>query len=384
MWGRMRSRANPKNESIPLKEKLDWLRLSRTEHVGPVTFYRLIEAYGSASEALNALPELARRGGRKNPLKAPAISQIEKEYEILRKTGGDIIIAAEDTYPSALAATDDAPPVISVLGNTELMKKPCIAMVGARNASLNGRKFAEKLARDLGEHGQTVVSGLARGIDTAAHAGSLQTGTIAVVAGGIDVVYPEENKDLYKEITECGLVIAESPLGQQPFAQSFPRRNRIVSGLSKGVIVVEATFKSGSLITARLAGEQGRDVFAVPGHPFDPRAQGPNHLIRDGATLVRSAEDVLEALTSFSGHVLREPANTENVFSGTALKESEVPQNAQENILEHLSFTPLAVDELIRACHLTIPVVQTILLELELAGRVKRHPGGRISLLQEE
>lgn len=371
------------NEPLSEAEKLAWLRLARTDNVGPITFYRLIEAYGTALKALEALPELSRRGGRKKPLKAPEISLVEKEYQALQKLGGDIITATEEAYPLPLAATDDAPPVISVLGRTELMQQSCIAMVGARNASLNGRKFTSKLARNLGEQNQVIVSGMARGIDTAAHEGALETGTIAVVAGGIDIIYPDENTNLYEQIKEQGLVIAESPLSQKPFAQSFPRRNRIVSGLSKGTIVVESTMRSGSLITARLAGEQSRDVFAVPGSPLDPRAQGPNHLIRQGATLIRNAEDVLETLNNFSGQVLREAPPPQETLHPGILEETELPQNVQEIIIEHLSFTPLPVDELIRACHLTIPVVQTVLLELELAGRIKRLPGGKVSLLQE-
>lgn len=372
------------NEALPEKEKLAWLRLSRTENIGPVTFFRLVDGYGSASKALEILPELSKRGGRKKPLSPAPLSSAEKEYAALRKIGGEIITAACPEYPLALAATDDAPPVISVLGNTDLMKRSCIAMVGARNASLNGRKFAERLARDLGTQNQAVVSGLARGIDTAAHNGALETGTIAVVAGGIDVIYPEENAGLYEEIKKRGLVIAESPLGQKPFAQSFPRRNRIVSGLSKGVIVIEATMKSGSLITARLAGEQGRDVFAVPGHPLDPRAAGPNHLLRDGATLTRNARDILETLSNFTGHYLHEPKAANQSLEAPGLLEEETPQNAQEIILSHLSFNTVSVDELLRSCELSIPVVQTILLELELAGRIKRTPGNRVSLTQED
>ncbi|MGB4107281.1 MAG: DNA-processing protein DprA [Alphaproteobacteria bacterium] len=374
-------------ETVPISDKLDWMRLARTENVGPITFYRLVEAYGSPGRALERLPELSRRGGRAKPLKAPDVSAIEKEYEALQKLGGDIVTAGEEAYPLALAAIDDAPPVISVLGDITLAANCCVAVVGARNASLNGRKFAEKLARELGESGQTVVSGLARGIDTAAHTGSLSSGTIAVVAGGIDIVYPEENKKLYEDIKERGLIIAETPLGVPPIAQSFPRRNRIVSGLSKGVVVVEATMRSGSLITARMAGEQGRDVYAVPGHPFDPRAQGSNHLIREGATLVRGAEDIIEAIRSFSGHTMREPKQPEprfpGPFQGPPDRDAERPENAADIVFGHLSFTPLAVDELIRTCHLSISVVQMALLEMELAGRVKRYPGNRVSLIQE-
>ena len=373
-------------EPLNDQEKLNWLRLSRTENVGPITCYRLIERFGSAGEALNALPELAKRGGRKKPLIAPTMEMIEREYKSLSKLGGNIVTAACEDYPLALGACDDAPPVLSYFGDINLAKKSCVAMVGARNASLNGRKMAEKLAQDLEARDQVIVSGLARGIDTAAHKGALSKGSIAVVAGGIDVVYPEENQGLYEEIKERGLIFAESPLGQKPFAQSFPRRNRIVSGLSKACIVVEATMRSGSLITARLAGEQGRDVMAVPGSPLDPRAHGPNHLIREGATLVRNADDVLETILNFSGHYLHEPSGVkpfeivphanENTFE-------EPSENAHDLVLDNLSFTPVTVDELLRACHMSIPVMQTVLLDLELAGRVKRLAGNRICLLEE-
>lgn len=371
------------NHPLSENEKLDWLRLSRTENVGPITFYRLVERYGSAGEALEALPELSKRGGRKKPLKAPPESEVQKEYDALRNMGGEIVTAACEIYPLALGAIDDAPPVLSYFGDIKLANRNCIALVGARNASLNGRKFAEKLARELGEREQTIASGLARGIDTAAHHGSLESGTVAVVAGGIDVVYPQENTALFEQIKERGLVLAESPLGATPQARHFPKRNRIVSGLSRACVVVEATMRSGSLITARMAGEQGRDVMAVPGHPLDPRAQGPNHLIREGATLVRNADDILEIIRNFTGNTLREPLQPVYSYTATPANDDDVPQNAQETVLENLSFSPVALDELLRSCHLTIPVLQTVLLELELAGRIKREPGGRVSLLQE-
>jgi len=372
------------SRALSAEEKLDWLRLSRTENVGPITFYRLVERYGSVGEALAALPELSKRGGRKKPLKAPDPSFVEKEYESLRNLGGEIVTAACENYPLALGATDDAPPVLSYFGDIKLANKNVIAIVGARNASLNGRKFAERLAGELGAQEQTVVSGLARGIDTAAHKGSLNSGTIAVVAGGIDVVYPQENTALFEEIKERGLVIAESPLGVSPVARHFPKRNRIVSGLSRACVVVEATMRSGSLITARMAGEQGRDVMALPGHPLDPRAQGPNHLIREGATLIRNADDILEIIRDFSGTALREPLKPVQSFTAAPANDEDVPQNAQETVLENLSFTAIALDELIRSCHLTIPVLQTVLLELELAGRIKREAGGRVALLQND
>jgi DNA processing protein len=372
------------SETQPLAEKLAWLRLIRTDNVGPITFYRLMERFGSAQAALDALPELSKKGGGKKELKVPPLGVIEKEYEMLTRHGGDIVTVTDEAYPLALSACEDAPPVLSVIGRKELMNSRCVGMVGARNASFNGRKFAAKLASDLGGAGFTVVSGLARGIDTAAHQGSVSTGTIAVVAGGIDVVYPEENRALYEKISQEGLIIAESPFGFSPRPQDFPRRNRIVSGISEGVVVVEASLRSGSLITARLAAEQGRDVFAVPGFPLDPRAQGPNKLIRDGAALIESAADIVEALDSFSSKSMRE-----NNFSGFAYEGSEDldfiepsdPETARQMLLENLSYNPIAVDELILTCHLTIPVVQTLLLEMELAGRLKRHPGGKVSLV---
>lgn len=381
-----------------LQEKLAWLRLSRTENVGPITFYKFIECYGSAQKALEAIPELAVRGGRKKPLKVPPLAAIEQEYERLAKVGGFILCAFEDRYPLALSALEDAPPVISVLGNADLLDRQSIAIVGSRNASLNGRKFAEILARDLGQAGQVISSGLARGIDTAAHYGALDTGTMAVVAGGIDVIYPQENRGLYEEIAEKGLIIAESPLGMPPRAQDFPRRNRIVSGLSAGVIVVEANMRSGSLITARLAGEQGRDVYAVPGHPMDPRAQGTNKLIRDGAVLIRDAGDVLDGLQNFSGlggfrdnarQIFPQydewPAFNEHMEEDLtdAVPDANSFDAARADILSTLSYTPTELDELIRHTGISIPLAQTVLLELELAGHVQRLTGNRIVLLRQ-
>ena len=378
------------NHSIDLSEdeRLNWLALIRTDNIGPITFYQLIERFGSAGEALKALPELSKRGGRKKPLSAPSERQVMAEYKALQKRGGHLIAVKDAAYPLALSAIDDAPPVLSVLGNPSLLNRSCIGIVGARNASLNGRKFAAKLARDLGTREQVVTSGMARGIDTAAHQGSLNSGTIAVVAGGVDVVYPEENQKLYDEIIEKGAVIAESAFGAKPYAAAFPRRNRIVSGLSAAVIVVEAGVRSGSLITARMAGEQGRDIMAVPGSPIDPRAQGPNHLIREGATLVRNADDVLEIITNFSGKGFREPAiQAQSFFHEPIEIDVSYPENqresVQEKILSNLSFTPINVDELVRACHVTISELQLILMELELAGRIKRLSGNKITLIKQ-
>jgi DNA processing protein len=374
------SQPSLQNKPLSLSEKLNWLRLCRTENVGPITFYRLVERYASASQALEALPELSRRGGRKKPLVAPKMDVIEAEYETLQKNGGDIVTAMCPEYPLALSAIDDAPPILSYLGDIRLAQQSCLGMVGARNASLNGKKLASRLAADLGKQDQIIVSGLARGIDTAAHTGALERGTIAVVAGGIDIVYPPENQGLFEQIREKGLILAESKLGQQPFAASFPRRNRIVSGLSKAVIVVEATMRSGSLITARMAGEQGRDVMAVPGSPIDPRAQGPNHLIREGATLIRDASDIMEIIRSFSGTGMREPLYSVPYHLGPSEIIEDVSEKTKNEVIDQLSYSPIAVDELIRSCQLSIPALQTILLELELAGRVQRLPGNAVSL----
>ncbi len=361
-------------------EKIAWLRLIRTENVGPITFYQLIENFGTAQKAIEALPSLSRNGGRLKNLKVSDAGAAIAEMEALEKLGGTMVFAAEKAYPLSLAATEDAPPIISVLGNKGLLNCPSIGIVGARNASLNGKKFAEKISRELGEGGQIVVSGLARGIDASAHTGALSFGTVAAVAGGVDVIYPPENTKLYEQIKFEGCIVAESPLGMEPMAKHFPKRNRIISGLSSGVVVIEATLKSGSLITARLAAEQGRDVYAIPGHPFDPRAGGPNKLIQDGATLVQNASDILENIRTFSAvrPVLSEPVQRE--WSGEDLSEKDA-ETVRDIILQNISSTPVTVDELVRSCHLTIPAVQMVLLELELAGRIQRLPANRIVLI---
>ncbi len=377
---------NNSSALLSFDEKLDWLQLIRTENVGPITFYKLIERYGSARDALKALPELSKKGGRKKPLVTPDRKYVEQEVEKLHKLDGDIVCAHEAAYPLALAATDDAPPVLSYIGDINLVRAPCIAMVGARNASLNGKKFATKIAKELGQSGQIIVSGLARGIDTSAHQGALDTGTIAVVAGGIDVIYPRENTELYEQIKQKGLILAESPLGMEPIARHFPKRNRIVSGLSTGVVVVEATIKSGSLITARMAGEQGRDVYAIPGYPQDPRAAGPNKLIQDGATLVTKTQDILNAVNDFSGgNIMKDSGFQHSPLYDDFANDStpETTQNVQELLLENLSQMPVGVDELARTCHLSIPILQSALLEMELAGRLQRLSGNRVVLLDE-
>lgn len=278
------------------RERRDRLRLIRSESVGPVTWRRLVDRFGSAGRAIAALPDLARRGGRTAPLMIPSADDVDRELAELARLGARLLVLGDADYPPALAAIEDAPPTLAVRGNVELLARRSLAIVGSRNASISGRRLAETLAADLGRAGLVVVSGMARGIDAAAHRGALPTGTVAVVAGGIDVVYPPENASLYEAIAMAGAVVAESPPGVQPLARHFPRRNRIIAGLSAGVLVVEAALHSGSLITARLALEQNRDVFAVPGSPLDPRSRGGNDLIRQGGVLTESADDVLSTL----------------------------------------------------------------------------------------
>lgn len=362
-------------------EKLDWIRLVRSEGVGPVTFFHLVRFYGGAAKALAALPELARRSGRKAPIRLGTEKDAERELIAVKRAGAELLAWLEPAYPVPLAAIEDAPPLITVRGNVSLLSRRNIALVGARNASANGRAFAERIARDLGRAAFVVTSGLARGIDAAAHKGALETGTVAVLAGGIDICYPPEHRTLYDAIAAQGALVAELPPGTEPLARHFPRRNRVISGLSEGVVVVEAALRSGSLITARLAGEQGRDVFAVPGSPLDPRCHGSNNLIRQGAALTESAEDVLRGLGGRS--LVPERAE--------ALGESELPppmppaeadsDKARTLLIERLSPSPTAVDELVRQTELPPALVASALLELELAGRIERHPGNRVARL---
>jgi DNA processing protein len=360
-------------------ERLDWLRLSRTEQIGPVTFYALLARYGSAAAALEALPGLARRGGRTRALAVCPRGIAEQELAALDRLGGRLLAWGEPDYPKPLEAVEDAPPLIAVLGDAALLQRRTVAIVGARNASASGCRFARDIAGELGRRGLAVASGLARGIDAAAHQGALAAGTVAVVAGGADVVYPEENRALYRAIVEegGGAVVAEAPLGMVPQARHFPRRNRIISGLSLGVVVVEAAARSGSLITARCAAEQGREVFAVPGSPLDPRCRGTNDLIRNGATLTESADDVVPQLGG--APPTRLPDRRATLFESAPAAEP-AGDEGRRAVLDRLGPTPVPVDELVRQCHLSPAAVATILLELELAGRLDRHPGNQVSL----
>ena len=371
-------------------ERLDALRLARTENVGPITFRRLVDRFGSAGAALLALPDLACRGGRARPLKPFPREAAERELAALDSLGARLLMVTEPGYPQALAALDDAPPVLSVHGDAGMLDRRAIAIVGARNASANGRRLATDLARELAQAGLVVVSGLARGIDAAAHRGALAqagaAGTIAVVAGGVDIAYPPENAELQREIAGHGAVVAELPPGTVPQARHFPRRNRLVSGLALGVVVVEAAPRSGSLITARFALEQGREVFAVPGSPLDPRCRGSNNLIREGATLTETAADVLQVLEDMGGKRIA-PARPAALAEDAAPDEAEAGDTgidaARREVLGQLGPTPTAVDELIRQTALPPALVRTALLEFELAGRLDRLAGDRVALIAE-
>jgi len=364
------------------QQRLDWLRLIRSENVGPSTFIDLINYFGTASAALEALPDLAERGKGKRPIRVKAADEAESELQALRRLGGDVICRGEPDYPTSLRATEGGPPVISILGSPETLARPSVAFVGARNASLAGTKFTAKLASDVAQSGFVIVSGLARGVDAAAHRAGLEGGTIAVFAGGLDNIYPPENDGLAHQIVEQGgSLVAEMPLGWQARAQDFPRRNRIVAGLGLGLVVVEAARRSGSLISARLANEYGRTVFAVPGSPLDPRSEGTNHLIQQGATLITSADDVVSALNptlidpSQSGYSLLEGANE------AFMDRNEPSENDRERLLSALDHTPMDLDEIMRFAELDPAKTQLLVLELELAGRVERHARNRISLV---
>jgi DNA processing protein len=357
-------------------ERRDWLRLIGSENVGPISFFELLRHYGSAAAALEALPELVRRGGSKR-LRIGDAAAVEREIEAAGRARVAILTYPDPAYPALLRAIPDPPPVLYARGHAGLLGRDAVAVVGARNASASGVRFARGLAQKIGEADYVVASGLARGIDTAAHRGALATGTIAVIAGGVDVVYPPENQALYDDIVGAGLAVSEMPLGTVATARHFPRRNRLISGLSLGVVVVEAAPRSGSLITARMAAEQGREVFAVPGSPLDPRARGANGLIRQGAQLTESADDVLDGLARMRGQRIAEPppeAPPRRTPDVSGL------DDARGRLQPLLGPTPVEVDELIRQAELTPQAVITILLELDLAGRLDRHPGNRVSL----
>ena len=371
---------------------LDQLRLARTEGVGPVSYRRLIARYGSATAALEALPALASSGGRASPPMVPSPDDAERELHELHRMGARLLFAGDPDYPPLVALLDDAPAALSVLGDVALLAAPSVAVVGGRNASANGQRMAESLSTELARS-LVVVSGMARGIDAAAHGGAMQTGrTVAAVAGGLDVPYPPEHAALQNRIAQSGAVVTEAPLGTTAQARHFPRRNRIIAGLALGVVVVEAALRSGSLITARLAQEAGRELFAVPGSPLDPRSRGGNDLIRQGAHLTESAQDVLENLPD---HPSRQGLARVPLFArGGAPGLADPPQDwceptesaadlarARHQVIDLLGTSPTAVDDVVRRCQFSAAAVMAVLLELELAGRIETLPGARVALL---
>ncbi|ESZ56729.1 DNA-processing protein DprA [Mesorhizobium sp. C120A] len=362
------------------RQRLSWLRLIRTQNVGPASFRELINRFGSAEAALEMLPELMISGGAKRIMRIPSVEEAEAELDAASENGARFVGIGEADYPPMLKNMDNPPPLIAVKGEAAVFRLPAVAIVGARNASLAGIKMARMLAANLGRDGYVIVSGLARGIDTAAHQGSLSTGTVGVLAGGLDVPYPPENIGLCDDIAERGgAVISEMPFGWQPRAQDFPRRNRLVAGAALGLVVIEAAQRSGSLISARLAGEMGRLVFAVPGSPLDPRCAGSNGLLKDGATLVTEAADVSGAIAPLAGTRTRSIAPPEKApdFSATP----PPGEDERSGVLEVLGPTPVGVDEIIRHTGLNAAQVSMVLLELDLAGRIERHAGGNVSLV---
>lgn len=354
-------------------QRLHKLRLLRTANVGPVTYRQLLARFGTAAAAIEALPNLAARAGRRD-LRPADPKLAERELAAIERLGARPLFVDEPAYPALLRMTESAPPMLTVRGDLGLLGKTAIAMVGARNASAAACRFARGLSQQLAREGAVVVSGLARGIDTAAHVGALDGGTVAVIASGIDIVYPPENAELQERIAREGLLVAEQPVGTEPLARHFPSRNRIIAGLALGTVVVEAAPKSGSLITARIAAELGREVMAVPGSPLDPRAQGCNLLIRDGATLIQNAADVLEQVRPIDARAV---AQAHDPFEPAAEDASDAEVRA---VADLLGPTPVQVDEVVRLSGLPSAIVQTVLLELELAGRLERHAGGKVSV----
>ncbi|MFC3677449.1 DNA-processing protein DprA [Ferrovibrio xuzhouensis] len=367
----------PKPRRLSDDEKRDWLRLIRSEHLGPITFHHILRYHhGDAAKAIAALPDMARRGGSRRVVKLAPLAAIDAELKTLRKLGASLLAWGEPGYPVRLMQLDDAPPLLCAMGQPAPDEPPGIAIVGARNASAIGQRFTRDIAAALCGHGYAVISGLARGIDRAAHEGALAaTGrTLAFIGTGIDIVFPPENAKLQAEVAERGLLLAEMPPGTPALAQNFPRRNRLISGASLGVLVVEAALKSGSLITARMAAEQGREVMAVPGSPLDPRCHGSNDLIRQGATLVERVDDILAVVAPQVTPARRaDPPVTE-----TPPMQGDL-DHAHAEIERLLSPSPVLVDDLIRLSGLAPAAVHMVLTERELAGRLTRHPGGKVS-----
>lgn len=379
--------ANSKNGiRLSDRQRLNWLRLIRTDNIGSVTFRDLILFCGSAANAIERLPSLNIRGGGSRPIRVTPLEDAERELEAIERIGARLVGMGEPDYPQQLKNCEAPPPLVIIKGDVNVFRKPPVAIVGSRNASVVGARFTEKISRDLGDAGFAIISGLARGIDAAAHKASMTSGTVAVLAGGLNKPYPPENLPIYRAIPEHGgALITEMPMGAEPRSRDFPRRNRIIAGLSLGLIVVEAAERSGSLISARMAGEMGRTVFAVPGSPLDPRARGTNALLKQGATLVTNADDVIESLAPLTGgETIRNNADQPDLLS--QFEEPPEPHQAtttdkeRDILIDALGPVPIDVDTLVRHTGLEPSNAQLILLELDLAGRLLRYPGNQVAL----
>ncbi|MND59645.1 hypothetical protein D3C80_508470 [compost metagenome] len=372
------------------RQRINWLRLIRTENIGPVAFRDLILFCGSAANAIERLPDLNIRGGGSRPVRVSSLDDAERELEAIEQMGARLVGMGEPDYPQQLKNCEAPPPLVTIKGDANVFRKPPVAIVGSRNASVVGARFTEKLARDLGDAGFAIVSGLARGIDAAAHKASMASGTIAVLAGGLDRPYPPENLPIYRAIPENGgALITEMPMGAEPRARDFPRRNRIIAGLSLGLIVIEAAERSGSLISARMAGEMGRTVFAVPGSPLDPRARGTNALLKQGATLVTGADDVIESLAPLmpDGSTVPNPIQTDlpnQLDEEPAVLQPITTDMERDLMVGALGPVPIDVDALVRHVGISAGSAQLILLELDLAGRLLRYPGNQVALMPQE
>jgi DNA processing protein len=371
-----------KEKPLYSQNTIDSLRLIRSENVGNKTFFDLIKLFGKASEAIKHVEEMSLKGGRKKPIKLFSLIEAEAEIQKANELGVKILAYNDELYPKILRHIPDAPPVINAVGRLSLLNSQSVAIVGARNCSISGIQFTNKLAEDLSQAGLTIVSGFARGIDTAAHKASIDRGTIAVLAGGIDHIYPQENKDLYYKIAELGCIIAELPIGSSPSSQHFPQRNRIISGISLATIVIEASLGSGSLITANLALDQGREVFAVPGFPFDPRYKGNNKLLKQGALMVESAADVLNNLPNLNAgqQSFSLEDSSEKKYADVLNNFANIPAKTRDEVLTLLSNSPIDIELLSKHSDIPLNLVYVVIIELELAGKILRHPGNRVSL----
>lgn len=362
------------------EERISWVQLWRTDNIGPMSFFTLLNHYKTAQNALSSLPYHAQRGGTKTSFKPYPREKAEQEFIKMGKIGGKHVFYGDPSYPTLLTHIPDPAPVLTIKGRLDLLHKPSIGLVGARNASLNGKVFAQNLSKEISQNGYNIVSGLARGIDAAAHEGALVQGTIAVIANGLEVVYPSEHEKLYEAIASEGLILSEVKPDSPPHVTSFPKRNRLIAGISYGTIIVEAALKSGSMITAERSIEYGRDVFVVPGSPLDPRYHGSHKLIQNGAALVQNAQDILHNISLSQTFTLRESSQSEHWPLLQDSGDAHDCERIQTQLLSLLTFSAISIDELVEECHLSVNEVMTGLLELELAGRIIHTPGHHVML----